>query len=438
MNTTYFSRTMALGAVTLLAGTAWAGNEKVTYAEDVAPIFNTHCVSCHRAGEIAPFALTDFANARAWAKSIGKAVHAREMPPWHANSEKIEYLNDRSLPKEAIETILAWVKQGAPSGDLSNAPEPPEFSDKWSMGEPDHVFQTETEFLVPANEDEIEYQTLHFENDLDETVYIQEWEIRPRYRKAVHHANLVHAPKRMERVTIEGAVLMGGDYIGSYLPGARPMKYPEGTALRLPKGAIVQIQVHYVGLDEDVKDRPMFGMKFANGRVDKLIRVCGTGDDHGIVIEPYEEDWSMTREIKLLHDVTILSSGAHMHLRGSAYTARAIFPDGATKLITEVPNYDFNWQSNYQLANPIDVPKGTVYSVEAHWDNSEKNPNNPDPSQTVKYGLWTNDEMLNTWSHIVLTNEKLGLKVEDGRVVGKHPDAQESEHPFILQGPAGG
>lgn len=122
-----------------------------------------------------------------------------------------------------------------------------------------------------------------------------------------------------------------------------------------------------------------------------------------------------------------------MHLRGSSYTTTAILPDGTKKLITHVPEYDFNWQSNYELANPVSVPKGTRYHVEAHWDNSSGNPNNPDPSQRVVYGLWTENEMLTTWSHAVLTEEKLGLKVEDGRVVGTYEDAQESMHPALLQ-----
>jgi hypothetical protein len=85
------------------------------------------------------------------------------------------------------------------------------------------------------------------------------------------------------------------------------------------------------------------------------------------------------------------------------------------------------------LKDPVLMPKGTKFRVTSVWDNSANNPHNPDPSATVRYGPWTNDEMVNSWAHVVLANEKLGLRVEDGRVVGRFPDAQDTEHPFLLQ-----
>jgi hypothetical protein len=122
-----------------------------------------------------------------------------------------------------------------------------------------------------------------------------------------------------------------------------------------------------------------------------------------------------------------------MHTRGRGYTTTAILPDGAEKLIAHVPVYDWNWQSNYELAEPVSVPAGTKYHVFATWDNTADNPENPDPNAVVTYGPWTENEMLTTWSHVVLTEEKLGLKVENGRVVGRFDDAIDTEHPGILQ-----
>jgi hypothetical protein len=127
-----------------------------------------------------------------------------------------------------------------------------------------------------------------------------------------------------------------------------------------------------------------------------------------------------------------------MHLRGSSYRASLLLPDGTEKLVADVPKYDFNWQSNYELANPISVPKGTKYRIHATFDNSADNPYNPDPSQEVRYGPWTYNEMLVTWSHVVLTEEKLGYKMKDGRIVGQFDDAVVSRQPPLLQSlPAG-
>ncbi|MCH7959574.1 MAG: cytochrome c [Candidatus Hydrogenedentes bacterium] len=406
--------------------------EPVTYTKDVAPILYKNCASCHHPGEIAPFSVMDYESTRAWAKSIRKVVHERTMPPWHADSTKTEYANDRSLSESDVETIVAWVTQGAKRGDPADLPTAPKFDDTWAMGTPDMIFHVEKGFLVPANGNYIEYQSLHFAPVLEEDLYITEWEIRPTVRKSVHHANLVRAPNRLTPVGIGQAVMGGGDYIGSYLPGARPLSYPEGTAYRIPAGNMIQIQVHYIGLDEDFTDEIMFGVKFAQGRIDQIVRTVGT-DDYEISIEPYDDNWVMDTEVTLLYDLTLLSSGAHMHLRGSGYTTTALLPDGTERLIADVPRYDFNWQSNYELANPVSLPKMTKYHVRATWDNSDKNPNNPDPSAKVVYGKWTENEMLTTWSHAVLTHEKLGLKIKDGRVVGRYPDAQESPHPALLQ-----
>lgn len=426
-------RSLLLAGLVALASAsiAAAGNEKITYTKDIAPVLNANCVSCHRAGEIGPFAMTDYESIRPWAKSIRRVVTEKTMPPWHADSSKVKYANDRSLSPEHIELISKWVLQGAAKGEEKDLPPAPVFDETWAMGPPDKIFTAETEYTVPPETDYIEYQSVHFKCDIPEDLYVTGWEIRPTERKVVHHANLVRAPLKLKTVGIGGAVGAGGDYIGSYLPGARPMSYPEGTALRIPKGSQISIQVHYVGIDKPLTDRMMFGVKLAQGRVDKIIRTVGT-DDYEIEIAP-GGNFTMDTSVNLLYDLTLLSSGAHMHLRGRAYNATALLPDGTEKLITDVPVYDFNWQSNYQLAEPINVPKGTKYKIHAWWDNSANNPNNPAPDQKVVYGEWTENEMLTTWSHAVLTDEKLGLKVKDGVVIGKFDDAQATEHPAILQ-----
>jgi hypothetical protein len=353
------------------------------------------------------------------------------MPPWHADSSKVAYLNERRITQEEIDLIVKWVEQGAREGDPKDLPPAPALEDVWAMGEPDMVFEADREFAVPAGQQQIEYQSIHMSPVVPDDLYITEWEIRPTSRKSVHHANLVRAPLRLQPVGIGQAALRGGDYIGSYLPGARPMRYPEGSALFIPKDHIVQIQMHYVGLDEPVTDRVRFGVKLANGRVDRIVRTCGT-DDYAIRIEPNAK-FTLDTEVTLNFPLTILSSGAHMHTRGRGYTTTAILPDGAEKLIAHVPVYDWNWQSNYELAEPVSVPAGTKYHVFATWDNTADNPENPDPNAVVTYGPWTENEMLTTWSHVVLTEEKLGLKVENGRVVGRFDDAIDTEHPGILQ-----
>jgi len=429
-------RLPALATAAVALSAIGAEVDRPTFSRDVAPIFYARCVSCHRPGEIAPMSLLDYASARPWAKSIKEVVATRKMPPWHADSSLVRYANDRSLTRAEIATIVRWVDQGAPAGDPADLPAAPRFIEGWAMGEPDLIFHAKRDFTIPANQAEVPYQCIAFHVDLKDDLYISGWEIRPRVPKAFHHANLVRSPQSLEDAPAGGliarAVLQGGDYIGSYLPGSRPMTYPEAMAYRIPAGSSLAIQVHYVGLEEEATDHLMFGVRFAEGRIDKLVRVVGT-DTNAIAIPPGDPNWGLEDEVTILHDLVAMTSGVHMHLRGKDFTMEGILPDGSRKLITAIPRYDFNWQSNYVLAEPIFLPKGTKIHVTAHWDNSDKNPANPDARAWVRYGPWTDDEMLLGWTHVVIADERLGYKIEKGRLVGKFDDAQPHGHPFFLQ-----
>ncbi len=410
-----------------------------TWAETVAPIVFDNCVGCHRPGEIGPFSLLSYKDARPWAKSIREAVASRSMPPWHADSAKVEYRNDRSLAQDQIDAIVAWVDAGAPMGDPAVAPPAPA-EITWAMGEPDMIFHALREVPIPANatDREIGYQYFAFDtSQLTEDLYIKGWELRDQESGLIHHANLVMGPQPFEDGSdniFAKVAVPGGDYVGSYLPGCRPMEYPEGTAYKLPKGYHMAIQVHYVGKDTDAIGSPMFGIRLADGRIDKRVRVVGLVNvDNDLNIAPNEPDYVLGAEADLLFDTLILSSGAHMHLRGWSFNQTAFLPDGSEQLVTDIPRYDFNWQSTYWRKEPVFAPKGTRIRSIAHYNNTSENPNVTDPGARVTRGSWTEDEMLNAWSHCVLADENLGLEVNNGRVVGTFPDAQQKGHPMLLQ-----
>ncbi len=413
----------------------------VTFAKDVAPIIYNNCASCHHAGEIGPMSLMSYEEVRPWAKSIKKAVLDKTMPPWHPDSSKMKYKEDRSLSSAQIQTIAKWVDQGSPLGNLTDAPKAPEYKETWTMGKPDLIFHATQDFTIPANARDIDigYKGFVFDTSaLTEDLWIQEWEIRGTAQGVIHHANLALSPKPFKNNgsgdVIGQAATPGGDYIGSFLPGCRPMRYPDGTAYLLPKGSNLAIQVHYNGRDKEMTDHIMFGVKFAQGRIDKRVRIVGLiGVDNDIDIKPNQEDYVLSAEANLLYDTLILSSGAHMHLRGFKYTMENVLTDGTKKLITDVPRYSWQWQSNYWLAEPIFAPKGSGIRTTAHYNNSASNPEVKHPDLEVRRGEWTENEMLNAWSHCVIADEKLGLNIKDGHVLGKFPDAQEKPHPVILQ-----
>lgn len=125
--------------------------DKITYTKDIAPIFQEHCLECHRPGQMGPFFMLDYKSVRPWAKSIRKEVYERRMPPWHADpSTKTKFANDRSMTQEEIDTIVKWVDQGAPKGNSADLAPPVEWTDGWNIGEPDVVLKMPVVANIPA------------------------------------------------------------------------------------------------------------------------------------------------------------------------------------------------------------------------------------------------------------------------------------------------
>jgi hypothetical protein len=88
-------------------------------------------------------------------------------------------------------------------------------------------------------------------------------------------------------------------------------------------------------------------------------------------------------------------------------------PDGATETLLRIPDYAFDWQQSYRWTpDTMRFPRGTVLDVVAHFDNSEFNPFNPDPSATVREGPQTHQEMMYGFVFFTRDDERLGLRID--------------------------
>ncbi len=153
------SKALLIGGAVLL-WTAGASGESVTFCKQVAPILWKHCANCHRPGEIAAGSpLLTYAEAASRAEAIREKVVRREMPPWPADSSRsAKFRNDPQLSQQEIDTLVAWVKEGAPKGNEADLPPAPHFAEGWLHPkglEPDLVI-TLPETHLPA-EHEIPY-----------------------------------------------------------------------------------------------------------------------------------------------------------------------------------------------------------------------------------------------------------------------------------------
>src|SRR5688572_9144446 len=102
-----------------------------TFNKDVARILNSHCVTCHRPGEVAPMSLLNYAETKPWGRAIKEKVLSREMPPWYADPQYGNFRNNRRLGQGDIDTLVAWVDAGAPEGE-GTPPRAPTFQEGWN------------------------------------------------------------------------------------------------------------------------------------------------------------------------------------------------------------------------------------------------------------------------------------------------------------------
>jgi hypothetical protein len=401
--------------------------EPPTFAKDIAPIFERRCVECHRAGGAAPMSLVTYDETRPWARSIREKVATREMPPFHAAGPVGRYVNDPRLTEPEIDTIVRWVDGGALKGGLKKLARPREWKNEWAHGEPDLVLTVKQPFVVsPGKKDQ--YAFFFFDYVFPDDTWIRAVDTRPGNLKAVHHANTHVVPPHI-KAPPEGVIV--GDFdptargtvmLAGWAPGVTSVALPEGTAIRLPKGMRLGIQIHYAPSDREMSDRTSVGVYFADGTVKKHLKVM-LGDRRDVRIPPGDPAYSLTAKKTFETDAIVRFFHVHMHLRGKSYVMRFTYPDGRAETALEVPRYDFNWQRVYVLKEPMLVPKGTIVEFVGTYDNSPKNRFNPDPTREVAWGEKTSDEMMQGRVFYDAVNEDLNVVVRKGHAV---QDADES------------
>ena len=400
---------------------------------DVAPILYKNCASCHRSGGLAPFSVIEYDSAAAFAAEMQEAVSQNKMPPWHAEAPRGVFANDRRLAPAERELVLKWLATGAKEGDKSKLPPRPVFRDGWTIGTPDLVLQMSAAYHVPAS-GMVEYQYFEIPTNLTEEKWVQALEILPSAHKVVHHV-LVYArvppPPRdpnapppaaaqppqpgatpatpptplFIRNRAHGTPPDGprkdstnmrrnplGALIGSMAPGTTVQEFPAGTALRLRPGTILTLQMHYTAHGEAAHDRTAVGFRFAKEMPTEEIFTANFVNG-SFTIPAGAKDYAIPSELGIGQPVKIWGMLPHTHLRGTRWQYTLTKPDGTKEVILDVPKYDFNWQTFYMYAKPLEIAPGSKIDAMAWYDNSTSNKSNPDPKAEVKWGDQTWEEM---------------------------------------------
>ncbi len=400
---------LALFALLLDTSSLLGGNPQPTFYRDVLPILQEHCQSCHRQDQVAPMSLVTYDETRPWAPAIAKAVQSKMMPPWFADPRFGHFSNDPSLTELQVETILAWVKAGAPSGDPHDAPSPPQWSEGWNITRPDVTLKMPAPVSLPANGD-VEYTYEIVPTHFSEDKWVQMVEVRPSSPQYVHHAVvyirppdskwLRHAPigvpftastlsDPQDRLDAHGTT---SDLLLVYAPGSSPDRWPDGMAKFVPAGSDIVFQIHYTTNGHAGNDQTSIGLVFAKTPPAQRVITLQL-NDHAFIIPPGADDFRVETQGTLPNDATLLGLFPHMHLRGKRFEYDIVKSDGSVETLLRV-NYHFHWQLSYRLAEPRLLKAGTKLRAIAWYDNSRNNPHNPNPDATVTWGDQTYQEMM--------------------------------------------
>jgi thiol-disulfide isomerase/thioredoxin len=366
--------------------------EGVTYGKEVSRILQDRCQKCHRPDEAAPFSLLTYDDAVKHGRMIKEVTTQRRMPPWHADRRYGHFVNDRSLTRDQIKTLAAWVDSGMPRGDDKDLPPPVDWPKGWLQGKPDAVFSMPEEFEVSAD-GVLPYKRWTVDTGFTEDRWVRMAECRPGARSVVHHIVVyILGEGQSEPFQRDGTLSV----LAGWAPGDFGLVCPPDTALRVPKGSRLLFEVHYTPNGTAVKDRSSVGITFAKGPP-KYEMFVNAFANESILVPANNPHHKAEATLRLPADARLVSLTPHMHWRGKDYRYEIIYPGGRRETILSVPRYDFNWQSYYEFTEPVRLPKGARLHAVAHWDNSRNNPYNPAPEKAVRFGKQTWDEMMVGW-----------------------------------------
>jgi tetratricopeptide (TPR) repeat protein len=434
--------------VLIAASPAFAQPSQVTYNKDIAPIVAEHCASCHQPGEVAPFDLVTYRDVRPRAADIARVTAGRLMPPWKPEPGGLEFVGSRALGEEQIRLIQEWVAQGGVEGaPAERPPVPPGPSGaRWRLGTPDLVVSMPEAYALKADGADA-FRTFVIDIPLTKGRYVNALEFRPGNARAVHHANIgidrTLSSRRLDEADPEpgyvGGIVPSADYppgqMLGWTPGQRPRQVASGLQWRLDPGShlVVQLHLHPTGKPESVQ--ASVGFYFTDEPPTRTPIGVRLGSQT-IDIAANNRQYLVSDSYTLPVPVDVIAIQPHAHNLARRMEAVARMPDGTTRNLITIRDWDFRWQEIYYLNTPLALPRGAAIFMRYVYDNSAGNPRNPNnPPQRIVWGQNTENEMGDLWVQIVPRNEDLAILKAD--VSRKMRNDDLAAHLVLLKGDPG-
>lgn len=390
---------------------------QTTFSKDIAPILFHRCGSCHHPHGSAPFSLLTYSDARPRATLIASATKNRAMPPWKAEPGYGEFVGQQPLSDSEIDVIQDWVAHGALEGSRQDLPPAPEFTEGWQLGTPDLVVSSNEPYMLRADGPDFS-RVFVFPVPTTTTRYVKGLEFRSGNAAVVHHANIrvdrTSASRRLddqdpapgyEGVLLHSALYPDGHFLG-WTPGQVAPLLPKGLAWRLNPGTDLVVEMHLVPSGKPEAVRPTIGLYFTDDPPERTPEMLRLGVQ-SIDIPAGEKTYTISDSFTLPVDVEVHAIQPHAHYRAREIRGTATLPDGTTKPLIYIKDWDFHWQHVYRYVTPLLLPKGATLSMQYTYDNSAENRRNPQkPPQRVLWGQRTTDEMGDLWIQMLTRDDR--------------------------------
>ncbi len=398
---------LLIPSAALLVNTAEPIKPKPTFSKDIAPIVYKRCLSCHSDSKIAPFSLVGYENVRDRAATIARVTQLGVMPPWKAKAGYGEFKDVQSLTKDEKDIIAIWAKNGAPEGDPAETPTPPTMTPGWRLGTPDIVVAPDKPTIIPAEGRDF-FRDYLIDPHIDKPTWVRAVDFLPNKAGNVHHI----IPSLIKKEEAEKLRKIKFDFednswkqssigsiktyntLGFWSTGAPPFESPKDTAFLINPGDQIILDVHYKTTGKPEPEQPKVAFYTVNEvpKDEMSVKVIATGD---IYVQPGETSRFYAISEKTEVPTTIYAVWPHMHYIGRTFKAWVKFPAGYSLPLIAIDDWDPEWQLLYYLKTPMELPVGSKIYVTGTYDNSTKNPRNPNnPPKVIEGGESAKDEML--------------------------------------------
>ena len=364
------------------------------YATEVAPIIIKNCAECHRQGGVGPFALDSYIMLLGWSPMIKEVLLNKRMPPTQVDPYIGHSDSARYLSKHDLQTLIHWINNRAPRGDVEADPlESIQWADNsaWLYGEPDYIV-TGPNNAVPAT-GVMDYIYDDVELPFEEDKWLRAVQYKAGDASVLHHLmTFVTAPEEDFWGDERDSESVTRRFVEGYAPGKmNAVEFPSGTGVLIPRGHKLSMQFHYVTNGQSTTDETRLGLYFSDGPAlqEKLTQAVASR----FVLPANENNHAMHAQHVFDEDIIITGVRARMNFRGKKMKFAIELADGSLKEFFSVPAYNYGWQPHYLLDQVERVPAGSKVHIIGAFDNSISNPSNPDASKEVTFGLESWEEM---------------------------------------------